>query len=228
MTEKTENMHNAVGRAGYRYVATIVSTVGALALIACMIALPVTLDQGTNSVVLKAAAAKDGNNGGGNGGGGNAGGGNAGGGNAGGGNAGGNGKGKNSNGNFANSDSDGNMILLPTEPTITMAQFTTKITKRYPADEIQTHTDPYQSISFYTELRNMKGEQVGHRWYYEDQLEYEASFKVRADQWRVWSTQLLPEDKPGEWKVEIVNGDGEVLSVHSLKFQPPGPAIAAN
>jgi hypothetical protein len=225
MTGRTEKMGPALRKFGNRYAATVISAVGVLGICTLVLAAPVTLDSDSGAVIFKTALAKNGNDGGK--GGGN-GGGNGGGSNGGSNNAGGIGKGPNSNAGLSNEDNDRDMIFLQSEPTITMAQFTTKITKRYPADEIETHHDPYQSISFYCELRNMKGEQITHRWLYEDQLEYEARFKVRGEQWRIWSTQLLPEDKPGEWKVEVVDSDGKVLATQTLKFQPPGPAIAAN
>jgi hypothetical protein len=59
-------------------------------------------------------------------------------------------------------------------------------------------------------------------------VEFKASFKIRAHHWRIWSTQLLPQDMPGVWAVEIVNEEGEVLEARTLTFAPRKPVLAEN
>ena len=103
-----------------------------------------------------------------------------------------------------------------------MALFTTRISKRYPADEITSLDNPHQAVSFFSELKDMSGKEITHMWYYGDELKFKASFKIRASRWRIWSTQLLPDDMPGEWKVEVVDGEGEVLQVRTLNYAPEG------
>jgi hypothetical protein len=74
----------------------------------------------------------------------------------------------------------------------------------------------------------MSGKRVTHMWYYRDELKFEASFNVRANWWRVWSTQLLPSDLAGEWRVEIVDENGRVLQIHKLNFAPLDGEILAS
>lgn len=209
-----------------------VAVVFALTLVA-----PVTIDADSSTFKSKTAVAGNGNGNGGGGGSSNGGGGgssNAGGGdnsNAGGGdssNAGGNGKGHGKGNDVASTDKDRALLLVPLEEAITIAQFTTRISKRYPADELFTYDNSHQSISFFSEFQGMSGKEITHRWFYGDNLEFEASFKIRADRWRVWSTQLLPEDKPGKWRVEIMDETGEVLANQGLNYAPKGEALAAN
>ncbi|MBE9558840.1 MAG: DUF2914 domain-containing protein, partial [Proteobacteria bacterium] len=45
--------------------------------------------------------------------------------------------------------------------------------------------------------------------------------------WRIWSTQLLPAELPGEWKVKIVDQDGEVLQIRKLNYNPEGVELLA-
>ena len=101
-----------------------------------------------------------------------------------------------------------------------MAMFTTRISKRYPADDITSLDNPHQAVSFFSELKEMSGKKITHRWFYKDELKFEASFNIRANNWRIWSTKLLPQDMPGEWKVEIVDEDGKVLQVRKLNYAP--------
>lgn len=203
------------------------AALAAAAIFALSLVAPVTIDSDSGMFTSKTAEAGNGNGNGGGGGSSNGGGGdnsNAGGGS----NAGGNGKGHGKGNDVASTDKDRALLLVPLEEAIAIAQFTTKISKRYPADEISTHGNPHQSISFFSELQGMSGKKITHRWFYGDNLEFEASFKIRADRWRVWSTQLLPEDKPGKWRVEIMDETGEVLANQGLNYAPKGEALAAN
>jgi hypothetical protein len=128
----------------------------------------------------------------------------------------------------SDSDDDRLLLLAPPPEEITMAMFTTRIKKRYPSDEITMLDNPHQAVSFFSELKQMAGKEITHKWFYEGELKFEASFKVRADEWRIWSTQLLPEDLAGQWQVEVVDEDGEVLEIRKLDYVPGGVQLLAN
>lgn len=113
-------------------------------------------------------------------------------------------------------------LILPTQPEegVTIAQITSVISRRYPADEIKTLGNPHQPISFFTEIHGMSGKEVTHRWFHGDELVLEATFEICGDAWRVWSRQLLPKNMPGKWKVEAVDQKGDVLATRELTYQP--------
>lgn len=198
-------------------------------------ALPLAIGNGSSFFSLNAASAK-GNGGGGNGGGGNGGGG----GNSGGGGAGGSGGGNSGGGGATGGDGnsgqtgaggdqgvasnpsgrDGRPLPLLTEENVAMAQFTTRIAKRFPTDEILTLENPHQPISFFSELRGMSGKEITHRWLYGGNVVFQSTFNILADDWRAWSTQLLPVDRAGTWKVEVVDPDGKVLATRELDYEP--------
>lgn len=193
------------------------------------LAAPVTVDRDSGFLSVKVAEAGKGGNGGGGGGGGDRDRGDRGDrGNSDGGNRGGGDKGN--NGNSAGSESDRGFpwLTFRNKPKITLAQFTTRIDKRYPADEIVIHGNPHQSVMFFTEFKAMAGHQVTHRWYHENKLAFETSFKIRADKWRAWSTQFLPSEKPGAWRVEVVDDDGKVLDTRSLTYLPGSKELATS
>jgi len=81
-------------------------------------------------------------------------------------------------------------------------------------------SDPHQPVSFFTEIRGMSGRKVAHRWHYGDQLVFETSFPIRGDLWRVWTTQLLPNNMPGKWAFEAVDENGDVLATQGLTYRP--------
>ena len=169
-------------------------------------------------------------NGGGNTGGGSTGGGSTGGGSTGGG-TGGTGGGTSTGGQSGSNTPDSGVtadksetkpliLLLGKKQEVTMALFTTAIRQRYPADEVTEIDNPYQAVSFYTELVSMAGQKVTHEWLYNDATQFQASFDIRGDKWRVWSTQLLPREMPGEWTVRLIDETGKVLEVKTLTYQP--------
>jgi hypothetical protein len=229
----------AAAAAARRGAGMAAAILGAAAVFTLSLAAPVEIDGGSGLFMSKIASAKnDGGNGGG--GGGNGGGGNGnGGGNAGGGNPGGGTPGGTSTGTSKGTpgivsstgpDNDRKLLLQPLvpEPAVVLAQFTTKIAKRYPADDIASLENPHQAVSFFTELQDMSGRNVTHRWIHDGKETFKASFKVRGDKWRVWSTQLLPASMPGQWKVEILNENGEVLEARTLNFAPKDADLAKN
>ncbi|MDH5556261.1 MAG: DUF2914 domain-containing protein, partial [Alphaproteobacteria bacterium] len=210
------------------------------AIFAISLIMPVTLNLESGFTTNGAYAANGGGgkgnggngggNGGGNSGGGNGGGGNGGSGGSGGSNGGGGGNGSNNGGGDVSSTGSGRDTILfipPKKEEISLALFTTKISKRYPADEVTILDDSHQAISFFSELKEMSGKMVSHIWYYGDEVKFRTNFKIRANSWRIWSTQLLPESMSGEWKVEIVDEAGKVLQVRKLNYAPEDVGILA-
>jgi len=187
---------------------------------ALVLAAPVEISLSGDHIVQVSGApahARGGNGGGNGGGGGNAGG-----------NGGGKGKGKGGGAPSASSGSDDTPLQTPqAEHGVTIAQITTAIVRRYPANEISTLSDLHQPISFFTEVSGMNGRQVTHRWYHGNDLVFETSFPIRNDVWRVWSTQQLPEGMPGAWTLAAVDEANDVLAARGLTFQPDGEGATA-
>lgn len=205
---------------------TAVRAAGVFAAVCLLASAPITLTTQAGPVSANAAFAANGNSGGngGSNGGGNGGGSN--GGNGGNGNA--NGKNKGGFDRSATDEGDRWLLLETRKAGVSFAQFTTGISKRYPTDEISLLTDPVQPVSFFSELQAMSGQEITHRWVYDGEARFEANFAVRAELWRVWSTQVLPEDMPGEWIVEIVAENGNVMERYRLRYAPGGKSLAVN
>ena len=58
--------------------------------------------------------------------------------------------------------------------------------------------------------------QVSHMWYFGDQLMAEVSLPVRGANWRTWSSKSVMPDWVGNWRVDVVSEEGEILD--SLNF----------
>ncbi len=110
-------------------------------------------------------------------------------------------------------------------PRVARAQFTNGIQDREPVDRVESVVrsdgQTNQQLYYFTDLRNLKGETVTHRWEHQGQQVAEVSFKVGGNRWRVFSRKSLPPDMTGEWQVVVSASDGEPLQTASFVYQEP-------
>ncbi len=96
-------------------------------------------------------------------------------------------------------------------PHISQAVFAKSVQDRTPINIIETADNTLDKIYFFTNLRNLSGERITHRWIYKGRVKAEVSFDIKGKRWRVWSSKKLWHRWLGQWRVEVVNGAGEVL-----------------
>lgn len=107
---------------------------------------------------------------------------------------------------------------------VARAAFATAVVDREPVDTVDRLPADRQKIYFFTELRGMAGQTATHRWEHNGQVQAEVKFDVKGPRWRVWSSKNLPPDATGEWKVSVINGNGEVISEEVVNITPPEAA----
>jgi hypothetical protein len=113
--------------------------------------------------------------------------------------------------------------------TAVRAVFTSDIEDREPVDQLSRVTAGNDKIYFFTELKDLEGQTVKHRWLYKGELAAEVAFNVKGSRWRVWSTKTLQPDQLGTWTVEVVNGNGDVIASSVIEHEqapaetPPVP-----
>ncbi len=104
---------------------------------------------------------------------------------------------------------------------VALAQFTTAIEKREPIDQITFVDSGVQKIFFFTDLRNMEGQTVHHRWLHNGTVMADVTFEVRGPRWRVWSSKTLSPDGLGDWTVEVVTSEDEVIAAETFTYTAP-------
>jgi len=104
--------------------------------------------------------------------------------------------------------------------TVARSTFTTQIAEREPADEIATATNDINTIYYFSEVLDMSGQVIRHRWLYEDELKAEVSFDVGGPRWRVWSSKSMLAGWTGEWTVQVVDENGQVLAEDNMRYEP--------
>jgi hypothetical protein len=107
--------------------------------------------------------------------------------------------------------------------TAVRAVFTSEIEDREPVDQLSRVNAGSDKIYFFTELKDLEGQTVKHRWLYKGELVAEVAFNVNGSRWRVWSSKTLQPDQLGTWTVEVVNGSGDVIASSVIEHeQAPG------
>lgn len=99
---------------------------------------------------------------------------------------------------------------------VARAIFTTGISDREPVDNLSTLPSGLDQVYLFTDLRDFTGQRVLHRWVYNDMIEAEVGFNVGGPRWRTWSSKTIPAHQSGEWRVDIVDGDGFIVETHYI------------
>lgn len=76
-----------------------------------------------------------------------------------------------------------------------------------------------QRLYLFTELRGYAGQQLRHRWYYQQQLQTEAVLTIEDSPWRTYSEKWLLPEQRGSWRVQILDQAQNVLYQHDFQYQ---------
>jgi hypothetical protein len=118
-------------------------------------------------------------------------------------------------------------MILPAwaEGTVARAQFSTDVVDREPIDDIgptvKVEYGEIQRIYFFTDLRDMSGSQVIHRWKLDGKDQADVGFDIGGDRWRVWSSKRLMPGFDGKWSVDVVQ-DGQVIETRTFDYVDEG------
>ena len=100
--------------------------------------------------------------------------------------------------------------------------FTTAVVEREPQDELKSLSNDSTQVSYFTELKGMEGKTVIHRWEHDGQS-WDVAFDVAGPRWRVHSSKMLDPTWTGDWKVSVLDMDGNLFSEETLRY---GTAVA--
>lgn len=102
---------------------------------------------------------------------------------------------------------------------VARAIFTTAIVDREPIDDLKTLSSNIERVYFFSDLRELAGQIVTHRWEYNGQVMAEVTFKVGSGaRWRVYSSKNLLPEWTGSWVVLVNNESGQTLRSSSFEY----------
>lgn len=119
------------------------------------------------------------------------------------------------------------MLEAPDEaipsPHIAQAQFTTGIVSREPIDRVtgvfHSRGQPVRTLYYYTDVRDLTGETVTHRWKYEGKVIATVTLEIGGPRWRTWSSNDLVSSRTGRWEVVVTDSEGHVLVTDSFVYR---------
>lgn len=106
---------------------------------------------------------------------------------------------------------------------VTRSAFTQTIVAREPQDQIISLANDQDGVYYFTEIRDMSGQEITHRWLYNDRVMAEISFHIGSNRWRVWSKKRLASDWTGVWTVEVVDQAGTIIHSDNFTYTPVEP-----
>lgn len=106
---------------------------------------------------------------------------------------------------------------------ISRAVLTTGISEREPVDVLKDsieQTEFQEKLFFFTEVRKLKGQTISHLWFHQDQLMAEIPLTISADRYRTYSSKNIMPSQTGQWRVEAVTAQGELLAQKTFRIIP--------
>lgn len=100
------------------------------------------------------------------------------------------------------------------------ALFTSAVVDREPVDAVVVVDGGQGEVTFFTELRQLSGRTITHRWEYAGEVVAEVPFEVGGPRWRVHSRKVLLPDQTGRWSVVVVDESGWVLHAEMFEYRP--------
>ncbi len=95
---------------------------------------------------------------------------------------------------------------------------TTNMIDREPQDEVRELTSDHTQVFYFSDLRNLAGETVSHRWEFDGSVIAEIPFEVGGPRWRVYSSKNLLPEWIGEWTVSVIDSGGQVLATDTFLY----------
>lgn len=104
-------------------------------------------------------------------------------------------------------------------PTITIqeASIATGVEKRLPVGVAEQFSPEMGQLVCWTKLTAPEAPtEIEHVWFYKDKEMTRVKLSVGAKTWRTWSRKTIAKSAIGDWRVDVVDAQGNVLK--SVKF----------
>lgn len=107
---------------------------------------------------------------------------------------------------------------------VTRAQLSTGLEEKEPIDEIPNvvamDSDGLIRIYLFTEIQGMEGQLQFHDWYLEDERVARVEIRQSVGPMRASSAKFIDRHMVGDWRVEVVTEEGELLAKGEFSVLP--------
>ncbi len=106
---------------------------------------------------------------------------------------------------------------------VTRAIVTSNVRDLEPVDnlgeDISLNNAGFQTVFYFTELRNFSAGQIVHRWTYNGRVIADVPLRVDGGwRWRTYSSKDLLPGMTGDWSVAVIDADGRTLGERQFRF----------
>lgn len=105
---------------------------------------------------------------------------------------------------------------------ITRSLFTTRLKNNKPMNEVLILENNSQILYFFSEVKNMQGKTIFHRWEHHGEKVYEQKFRVAKKSEKLISRYKLDPRKTGEWMVVITDDQAWPIKASMFKYVKKG------
>lgn len=109
-------------------------------------------------------------------------------------------------------------------PALTVDEQTicTAVEERVPVGADSSFASDVGKLYCYTKISGAEDTtSVSHVWYLGDEEKAKVELSVKGKSWRTWSSKNIDSSWVGDWKVEVVSANGDVLSIKSFVITAP-------
>ena len=108
--------------------------------------------------------------------------------------------------------------------SVARAMFTTEIENREPVDKVLILENDHKVVYFFTDLRNLEGHAITHRWEYNGKVVMTKNFKpAKGPRWRLFSKKELDPSMTGDWTVVVTDEQDCPLKAVVFKYTKHKP-----
>lgn len=103
---------------------------------------------------------------------------------------------------------------------LAQAQFTTRVNKRAPVDNIKRLSSDFRKVFFFTDIRDCEDCEVEHQWWYRGKKVSVVEGETTGNRYRWWTSKTLSRNMLGDWTVKVIVDGTEVYNKTLTYFKP--------
>jgi hypothetical protein len=97
---------------------------------------------------------------------------------------------------------------------------TTAIENQMPVDKIENYRADFGKLYCFTRIVGAQGDtEVTHIWYYQDNELARVTLPVKSADWRTYSSKRFLPQWAGQWKVVVLDGDGNEIATIPFRLE---------
>ena len=98
-------------------------------------------------------------------------------------------------------------------PVVEEMIFCRAVENREPVEVDSVFPDIVGRVYCFTKITGAsKPVTISHVWYFNDREKTRMDLEVKSKNWRTWSSKKIPKGWIGNWRVDVVSSEGEVLA----------------